>query len=89
MDINTASQFENAETAEGFDHRKRRDTKGPIRPVSKGNSYVFAIFDAFTHYVITKPTTPRDAGTDADVLLKNWMIIFGPIKLFAPDECSE
>ena len=38
-----------------FNHRISFDTKGPISPSSKGNSYIMVIVDAFTHYVAINP----------------------------------
>ena len=31
------------------------DTKGPINPPSKQNSYIHVIVDAFSHFVVTVP----------------------------------
>ena len=67
MDKNTASQLEFAETAERFNHGTSMNMKGPIHPASNGNSYIFVICEAFTRFVVTKPTPLNDAETAADV----------------------
>ena len=89
MDKISAPQLEFAETAERFNHRMSMDNKGPIHPASKGNSYIFVICDAFTHFVVTKPTPLHDAQTAADILLKQWILFFGPPKILVTDNGTE
>ena len=50
-----------SDNASVFNYRKSMDTKGPINPSSKQNSYVHVIVDAFTHFVVTKPVKQIDA----------------------------
>ena len=78
MHKNTTRQLEFAETAEEFNHSISIDTKGPIHPASRGNSYIVVNCDAFTLNVVTEPTPLNDAGTTAEVSLKQWIIFLGP-----------
>ena len=70
MNINTAPQFEFAETAERFNHRISKDTKGPFHPATKKKIPFFVICLAFTCFVVTRPIPPNDAKISADVLLR-------------------
>ena len=81
MHINTTPKLEFAEIDEKFNHRNSMNTKGFIHPALKKNSHFFVIYDAFTHFVVTKPTALIDAKTAADVLLKQGIIVFGPPNL--------
>ena len=89
MDINTATQIPFASTANNFNHRISMDTKGPIFPKSKDNNYIFVICDAFSHFVITQPTPLNDAETATEVLLKKWIIPFGPPEILVTDKGPE
>ena len=51
-----APQQQFLEVSPYFNHRISLDTKGPISPSSDGNSYVYFIVDAFTHYVVLYPS---------------------------------
>ena len=51
-----------------FSHRISMDTEGPISPSSDGNSYVYVIVDAFTHYVVLHPSPKNDAAHALTVL---------------------
>ena len=51
-----------------FSNRFSMDTKGPISPSSDGNSYVYVIMDAFTHYVVLHPSPKNDATKALSVL---------------------
>ena len=42
-----------SENASYFNYRTSMDTKGPINPPSKQNSYIHVIVDAFSHFVVT------------------------------------
>ena len=70
MDIHTATKLPFAQQSDCFNHRISMDTKGPIYPPSKGNSYIYVICDAFSRFVITQPAPTNDAQTAMDILLK-------------------
>ena len=53
------------------------DTKGPISPSSDGNSYVYIIVDAFTHYVVLHSSPKNDATHALTVLFDHWIFKFG------------
>ena len=63
-----ASQHPFLEISPYFNHRISVDTKGPISPSSDGNSYVFVIVDAFTHYVALYPSLKNDATNALTIL---------------------
>ena len=54
-----------------FNHRISMDTKGPISPPSDGNSYIYVIVEAFTHYVVLHPSPKNDAANAFTVLFDN------------------
>ena len=60
-----------------FNHRISLDMEGPIFLSSGGNSYVFVIVDAFTHYVFLLPSPRIDAANGLNVLFDIWMVKFG------------
>ena len=49
------------ENASHFNYRISMDTKGPINPPSKQNSYIHVIVDAFSHFVVTVPVKQNNA----------------------------
>ena len=53
------------------------DTKGPISPSSDGNSYVYVIEDAFTHYIVLHSLPKHDATNALKVLFDHWIDKFG------------
>ena len=42
-----------------------------------GNSYVYVIVGAFTHYVVLHPSPKKDAANAPTVLFDNWIVKFG------------
>ena len=50
--IQTATIQTFSENASYFVYRISMDTKGPINPPSKQNSYIHVIVDAFRHFVV-------------------------------------
>ena len=60
-----------------FNHRISMDTKGPISPSSDGNSYVYVIVAAFSHYVVLHPSPKNDATNALTVLVDHWIVKFG------------
>ena len=68
-----------------FIHRISTDTKGPISPSSDGNSYVYVIVDAFTHYVLL-----HSSSTNAlTVLFDHWINKFGIPDILVSDNGNE
>ena len=55
----------------------------------KENSSIFVICDAFTYFVVTKPTTLNDAEIAADVSIKKWIIFSGQPKSLVTDKGTE
>ena len=51
--VQTATIQTFSENASDFNYRISMDTKGPINPPSKQNSYIHVIVDAFSHFVVT------------------------------------
>ena len=60
-----------------FNHRISMDTKGPISLSSDGNSFVYVIVDAFTHYVVLHPSPKIDATHALTVVFIHWIAKFG------------
>ena len=48
------------------------DTKGPINPPSKQNSYIHVKVDAFSHFVVTRPVEQNKAQNAVNSLLHLW-----------------
>ena len=72
-----------------FNHRISMDTKGSISPSSDGNSFVYVIVDAFTHYVVLHPS-PKNDATDANtVLFDHWIVKFGIPDILVTDNGNE
>ena len=65
------------------------DTKGPISLSSDGNSYVYVIVDAFTHYVVLHPSPKNDATNALTVLFDHWIVTFGIPDIFVTDNENE
>ena len=53
------------------------DTEGPIYQYSDGNSHIYVIVDAFTHYVVLHPSPKNDAANALSVFFVNWIVKFG------------
>ena len=70
------SQF--SEYASYFNYRISMETKGPINPPSKQNSYIHVIVDAFSHFVITVSIKHNNAQNTVNSLLHHWITKFGP-----------
>ena len=77
------------ENATHFNYRISRDTKGPISPSSDGNSYIFVIIDAFSHFIITNPTPQINSKHAIQTLLCHWISKFGPPQYLVTDRGSE
>ena len=60
-----------------FNHRISMDTKGQFSPASDGNSYVYVIVDAFTHFVAHHPSPKNDASNALTVLFDHWITKVG------------
>ena len=65
------------------------DTKGPINPLSKQNSHIHVIVDAFSHFVVTIPVTQNNAQNAVNSLLHHWITKFGPPVYLVTDRGSE
>ena len=63
MKIQTAPTQSFSEHAPSFNYRISMDTKGPINPPSHNKSYIHAIIDAFSHFVVTVPIKSNNAKT--------------------------
>ena len=71
-----------------FSHRISMDTKGPISPFSDGNSYVYDIVYAFTHYVVLY-LSPNKMQLMHSVLFDHWIVNFGINNFFETDNGNE
>ena len=58
-----------SENASYFNYRISMDTKGPINPPSKQNSYVHVIVDGFSHFVVTVRVKQNNAENAVNSLL--------------------
>ena len=72
-----------------FNHRISMDTKVPISPLSDGNSYVYAIVDAFIHYVVLHPSPKNDANHALTVQFDRWIVKFGIPDILVTDNANE
>ena len=72
-----------------FNHRISMDTKCPISPSSDGNSYVYVIVDAFSHYVVLHPSPKNDATNALTVLFDHWIVKFGIPDILVTDNANE
>ena len=61
----------------------------PTFPSSDGNSYVYVIVDAFTHYVVLHPTPRKDAANVFIVLFDLWKVEFGIPDILVTDNGNE
>ena len=60
-----------------FIHRISMNTKGLISVSSDGNSCVYVIVDAFSHYVVLHPSPKNDAPNALTALFDHWIVKFG------------
>ena len=72
-----------------FNHRISMDTKGPISPSSDGNSYLYVIVDAFTHFVVLHPSPKNDAKNALTVSFDHWTTIIGIPDILVADNGKE
>ena len=72
-----------------FNHRFSMDTKGPISPSSDGNSYVYVIVDAFTHYVVLHPSLQNDNTNALTVQFDHWIVKFEVLDILVTDNGNE
>ena len=78
-----------SENASYFNYRVSRDTKGPINPPSKQNSYIHVIVDAFSHFVVTEPVEQNNSQNAVNSLLHLWITKFGLPIYLVTDRGSE
>ena len=65
------------------------DTKGPINPPSKQNSFIHVIIDAFSRFAVTVPVKQNNAQNAVDSLLHHWITKFGSPIYLVTDRGSE
>ena len=65
------------------------DTQGPISPFTDGNSYVYVIVDAFTHYVALHSSPKNDAAHALTVLFDQWIVKFRIPGILVADNGNE
>ena len=65
------------------------DTKGRTNPPSHNKSYIHAIIDASSHFVVTVPIIANNAKTEIKTLLHHWIINIGPPIYIVTDRGSE
>ena len=72
-----------------FNHRISMDAKVPISPSLDGNSCVYVIVDAFTHFVVLHPSPKNDANNALSVLFDHWISKFGIPNILVTDNGNE
>ena len=77
------------EVSPHFNHIISMDTKVPISPSSDGNSYVYVIVGAFTHYVVLHPSPKNDANHALTLLFDHWIVKFGIPDILVTDNGNE
>ena len=65
------------------------DTKGPVSPFSQGNSYIFVVIDAFSHFVVTNPAPHITSEYANQTLLHHWITKIGPPQYLVTDRGTE
>jgi hypothetical protein len=65
------------------------DLMGPLPITEKENKYVLTVQDELTNYLILIPIANKEAKTVADNLLKNVILVYGPMKTLKSDMGSE
>ena len=83
-----APQLPFLEVSPYFNRRISMDTKGPTSQSSDGNSYVYVIVDAFTHYVL-HPSTKNDATNSLTVFFDHWIVLFGIADILVTEKGNE
>ena len=68
---------------------KQHHQKGTISLSSGGNSYVYVIVDAFTHYVVLHPSPKNDATHALIVLFDHWIVKYGILDILLTDNGNE
>ena len=81
--------FQFSENASYFNYRRSMDTKGPINPPSKQNSYIHVIVDAFSYFEVTVPVKQNNAQNAVISLLHHWITKFRPPIYLVTDRGSE
>ena len=76
--IQTATVQTISENTSYYNYRISMNTKGPINPPSKQNSYIHVIVDAFSHFVVTIPVQQNNAQNAVNSILHHWTTKFGP-----------
>ena len=84
-----ASQQPFFEVSPYFNHRISIDTKGRISPSSDGNSYIYFIVVAFTHYVVLHPSPKNDATNALTGLFDHCFVKFGFPGVLVTDNGNE
>ena len=84
-----APQQPSLEVSPCFNHRIFMNTKVPILPSSGGNSYVYVIVNAFTHYVVLDPSPNNEATSALTALFDLWIIKFGIPDILVTDNGNE
>ena len=87
--IQTATIQTFSENASYFNYRISMDTKGPVSPPSKQNSYFHVIVDDCSHFVVTVPVKQNNAQNAVSSLLHHWITKFGPSIYLVTDRGSE
>ena len=87
--VQTATIQTFSEKASYFNYRISMDTKGPINPPSKQNSYIHLIVDAFSHFVVTVPVEQNNAQNAANSLSHHWITKLGSPVYLVTDRGSE
>ena len=85
----TATMQTFSENASYFNYRISMDTKGPINPLSKQNSCIDVIVDAFSLFVVTVPVKQNNVQNAINSLLHYWITKFGPPIYLVTDRGSE
>ena len=84
-----SKQEQLAPTKTYFNEMIMIDTKGPIHPTSEGNNYIFAIVDAFSHYVTIMCEPKNNAHYAFTALFEHWFMKFGLPEEITSDNGSE
>ena len=87
--IQTAMIQTFSENASYFNYRISMDTKGPIHPISKQNSFIHVIVDAFSQFVVTVAVKQNNAQNAVNSLLHHWITKFGPPICLVTDRGSD
>ena len=72
-----------------FNHSLSMDTISRISTSSNGNSYVYVIVDAFTHFLVLQPSNKNDANKALNDLFDRWIAKFGIPDILVTDNGNE